>query len=291
MCIQLNTVNPRTHLCVVPVSSAGKGQRVATWAHEKGNGPLDAVVSVTDEPRTFCFLFPLLLHSLLPHTHTSTHSRTVEAPQRAFAPPPSPSTSPSLPPPLQAREMAHVIPKALHKRIKGTNVEVRKEVTDDNTDAQSALLYSIHADDETELRWLHNTLRPERNLVHPSDAFLRGIKTLHPAAIFNTFDVKKAKLRRLTKHERDKATAMKRRKEEVAPTAAYKAAVNPHKTPRTGGAAPADEVRVLSRGMNKSQKARSRRRAAHKSGKVAEAPKTFFTKWKKRKQEKIGRGL
>ncbi|KAG5507866.1 hypothetical protein JIQ42_07157 [Leishmania sp. Namibia] len=189
--------------------------------------------------------------------------------------------------------MTHIAPKALHKRVKGTNVEVRKEVTD-NTDAPLALLYSIHADDETELRWFHNTLRPERNLIHPSDAFLHGIKELHPAAVFNTFDLKKAKLRRLTKHEKDKATAMKRRKKEVAPTAAYKAAVNPHKTPRTGGAAPADEVRVLSRGMNKAQKAQSRTRAAYKSGKAVDAsnaPKTFFTKWKKRKQEKIGRGL
>lgn len=191
--------------------------------------------------------------------------------------------------------MAHVAPKALHKRIKGTNVEVRKEVTDDNTDAQLALLYSIAADDETELRWFHNTFRPERNLVHPSDAFLQGIKALRPAAVFNTFDVKKAKLRRLTKHEKDKASAMVRRKKEMAPTAAYKAAVNPHKTPRTGGQAPVEEVRVLSRGMNKAQKARSRARAARKAGKASggstNEPKTYFTKWKKRKQEKIGRGL
>lgn len=191
--------------------------------------------------------------------------------------------------------MTHVAPKALHKRIKGTNVEVRKEVTDDNTDARLALLYSIGADDETELRWFHNTLRPERNLVHPSDAFLHGIKNLRPAAVFNTFDVKKAKLRRLTKHEKDKATAMQRRKKEMAPTAAYKAAVNPHKTPRTGGQAPAEEVRLLSRGMNKEQKARSRSRVARKanatSGKGASEDKTYFTKWKKRKNEKIGRGL
>ncbi|KPA75499.1 hypothetical protein ABB37_08396 [Leptomonas pyrrhocoris] len=191
--------------------------------------------------------------------------------------------------------MTHVAPKALHKRIKGTNVEVRKDVTDDNTDAQLALLYSIGADDETELHWFHNTLRPERNLVHPSDAFLHGIKVLRPAAVFNTFDVKKAKLRRLTKHEKDKITAMTRRKTEMAPTAAYKAAVNPHKTPRTGGQAPIEEVRVLSRGMSKAQKARSRARVAHKagttSGGAASGQKTYFTKWKKRKQERIGRGL
>lgn len=191
--------------------------------------------------------------------------------------------------------MTHVAPKALHKRIKGTNVEVRKEVTDDNTDAQLALLYSISADDETELRWFHNTLRPERNLVHPSDAFLQGIKALRPAAVFNTFDVKKAKLRRLTKHEMDKASALQRRKKEMAPTAVYKAAVNPHKTPRTGGQAPADEVRVLSRGMSKEQKARSRARVAKKAAKASGASagesKGYFTKWKKRKQEKIGRGL
>lgn len=190
--------------------------------------------------------------------------------------------------------MTHVAPKALHKRVKGTNVEVRKAAADDATDAQLALLYSIHADDETELRWYHNTLRPERNLVHPADAFLHGVKTLHPAAVFNTFDVKRAKLRRLTKQERDKATALTRRKKEMAPTAAYKAAVNPHKTPRTGGAATAGEVRVLSRGMNAKQRAHSRNRAAHKAGKAdagPDAPKAFFTKWKKRKQEKIGRGL
>ncbi|KAG5487470.1 hypothetical protein LSCM1_07425 [Leishmania martiniquensis] len=190
--------------------------------------------------------------------------------------------------------MAYIAPKALHKRVKGTNVEVRKELADDNTDTPQVLLHSIHADDEIELRWFHNTLRPERNLVHPSDTFLQGIKELHPAAVFNTFDLKKAKLRRLTKFEKDKATTMKRRLKEVAPTAAYKAAVNPHKTPRTGGAAPADEVRVLSRGMSKAQKARSRARAAYKSGRAVDAshaPKAFFTKWKRLKREKIGRGL
>lgn len=192
--------------------------------------------------------------------------------------------------------MAHVAPKALHKRIKGTNVEVQKAVTDDNTDTRLALLYAIAADDETELRWFHNTLRPERNLVHPSDAFLQGIKSLRPAAVFNTFDMAKAKLRRMTKHEKDKATALQRRKKEMAPTAAYKAAVNPHKTPRTGGQATAEEVRVLSRGMNKEQRMRSRTRAARKAGRAAGGKeggetKKYFTKWKQQKKEKIGRGL
>lgn len=174
--------------------------------------------------------------------------------------------------------MTQATPKDLHKHVKGTNIEVHKSAADgDDVSKHLRLLYSINPDDENELRWFHATLRPERNLVHPSDSFLQGIKALHPAAVFNTFDMKKAKLRRLTKHEKDKLSAVQRRKKEMTPTAAYKASVNPHKTPRTGGAAPMEEVRLLSRGKKQA------------SNPATKTP--YFVRWKARKVGKIGRGL
>jgi len=174
--------------------------------------------------------------------------------------------------------MMQATPKDLRKHLKGTNVEIHKDAADGNdVSRQLQLLYAIHPDDENELRWFHATLRPERNLVHPCDSFLQGIKALRPAAVFNTFDVKKAKLRRLTKHEKDKLSALQRHKKEVVPTVAYKASVNPHKTPRTGGAAPVEEVRLLSRGKKKVA--------------GAETDKSYFVRWKAKKAGKIGRGL
>lgn len=168
------------------------------------------------------------------------------------------------------------VTKKLKKYIKGTNIRVEKKSTDGIQDANTVLLNSILNDDLTELKWFHNTLRPQRNLVHPCEAFLHSIKALRPAGVFNTFDIKKAKLRRLTKQQKDKKKALERRMKEIAPTAAYKASANPHKTPRTGGHAAEEEIRFLSRGK--------------KSLKTA-VGQPFFKKWKKEKSKKIGKKL
>lgn len=165
------------------------------------------------------------------------------------------------------------VAKELKKYVKGTNIIVRKKSTDGVENEETVLLNSILNDDLTELKWFHKTLRPERNLVHPSEAFLHSIKALRPAVVFNTFDIKKAKLRRLTKQQKDKKKALARRMKEVAPTAAFKASINPHKTPRASAHPPEEEIRFLARG---------------KSPAKASKEKTFFTKWKKEKSKKIG---
>lgn len=165
--------------------------------------------------------------------------------------------------------------KELKKYVKGTNIVVEKLESYGIDDACLGMLNSIANDDLTEIQWFKSTLRPQRNLVHPSEAFIQSIKALRPAAIFNTFDIKKAKLRRLAKQNKDKKKALDRRKKEIVPTAAFKASVNPHKIPRTGGHATEDEIRFLSRGKKKK----------------SESTKGYFTKWKKEKAQKIGKKI
>ncbi|RNF00235.1 uncharacterized protein Tco025E_08849 [Trypanosoma conorhini] len=177
--------------------------------------------------------------------------------------------------------VASAVPRQRKKFVKGTNIIVQKSATDDVQDAHLSMTYAIAADDKSEAAWWQNTLRPERNLTHPSEAFLQGIKALRPSARFNTFDAQKARLRRLVKQEKDKRAWLQRRTREVAPTAAMKASVNPHKVPRTGGHAPAEEVRLLSRG----------RKPAKKRTTNEPEKKEYFHKWKKRKLQKIGRSL
>lgn len=118
---------------------------------------------------------------------------------------------------------------------------------------------------------------------------MQGIKTLRPALNFHTFDLAKSKLRRLAKQEKDKMTALERRKQRVAPTAALKAALNPHRILRTGTEAPDDEARFLSRGKSKNKK---HARTSHSNTSKSDKGNTkYFTKWRKKKAERIGKGL
>lgn len=164
--------------------------------------------------------------------------------------------------------------KVVRKQIKGTNIVVEHVAPSSN----GSLLCQIGNDDQTELEWYHQTLRPVKNLTHPSEAFLQSIKALRPAAVFNTFDQKKAKLRRLVKQKKDQKKALERRKKEVAPTAAFKASVNPHKIPRVGTSS-GEETRFLTR----SQK-------SHKNtGEKKE--KMFYKNWKQSKTKNIGKKI
>lgn len=185
-----------------------------------------------------------------------------------------------------------VPPKQLRKTVRGTNIVVQKNASDGVRDPCIMLLHGIAADDATEVLWFNRNLRPSKNLIHPSEGFLQGIKALRPAAVFNTFDLKKSKLRRLAKQHKDKLTATARRRREVAPTAAFRAAIDPRKVPRIGGHATAEEVRVLSRGDKKTRK--SAKKATNGGDEAAEGgkkKKEFFTKWRKQKAKKIGKGL
>nr|CCC92851.1 conserved hypothetical protein [Trypanosoma congolense IL3000] len=122
------------------------------------------------------------------------------------------------------------------KVVEGTNIVVQNvSIRDEEGNTCRALLHAIEADDEGEVKWWDAALRPKANLVNPSVAFLRGIKTLRPATHFNTFDLKKSRLRRLEKQKKDRERYLARREREIAPTAAMKASLNPHKVPRTGG--------------------------------------------------------
>ncbi|EPY39311.1 hypothetical protein AGDE_04617 [Angomonas deanei] len=175
--------------------------------------------------------------------------------------------------------------KFLSKKVKDTNIVVVKPAGEGETDPHTALLHAIADDDKTEILWFTRTLRPERNLIHPAEAFLQGIKELRPAPVFNTFNVKKAKERRLIKQEYDRKKHLERRKAAVAPTAAFKDALNPRKLPRnyhtseTGD----EEVRLLGASLEERKMAKRK----YKYDKT----KPFFTKWKKKKVQSIGKGL
>ena len=158
------------------------------------------------------------------------------------------------------------------RRVRGTNITVQKlaptvpqhgetiatGVADQerriNASAVAAnniamnIFCSIHSDPQEELRWFDKTFRPERLLIHPSEAYLQGLKKLRPALHFNTFEVAKAKGRRVAKQQQDQAAAKKRREALVAPTAALKAVQNPKRLP-PGSAATSDEQGLLMRGV------------------------------------------
>lgn len=94
-------------------------------------------------------------------------------------------------------------------------------------------------------------------------------------------------------------TALERRKQRVAPAAALKAALNPHRIPRTGTEVPDDEARFLSRGKVKKNKKQSsadatsnnKNKNSSSSSKSDKGNVKYFTKWRKKKAERIGKGL
>lgn len=114
-------------------------------------------------------------------------------------------------------------------------------------DASMRLLHTIDRDDPTERKWLE-TLRPERSLIHPAEAFLQGIKKVRPALDFNTFRMKKSKARRVARREQEQTKALQRRDARMVPTALMRS-INAKKGPKGGtGHATEDEIRMLSRG-------------------------------------------
>jgi hypothetical protein len=100
----------------------------------------------------------------------------------------------------------------------------KKKVVRESTPAESSqanldrirFLYDLLPDDEGEAAWLGN-LRPQRCLVHPSEAFAQGIKLLRPAIQFNTFDAKKAKERRREHEAQARATYEKKKASQMVP--------------------------------------------------------------------------
>ncbi|KAG8345793.1 hypothetical protein ERJ75_001753000 [Trypanosoma vivax] len=168
------------------------------------------------------------------------------------------------------------------KVIRGTNIVVQNAIADDKYgDAHQALLHTIAADDQNEVAWWNNTLRPANNLTHPAEAYLQGIKALRPAARFNTFDVKKVRLRRLVRQERERQRFLERRKKEVAPTVAMKASANPHKVPRAGmGSCDEDVRKLLSRSSGQKKGARE-----------GDTKTAHHGKRRANKVQKIGKGL
>jgi hypothetical protein len=146
---------------------------------------------------------------------------------------------------------------ASSKAVKGTNIVVKRSIPvlelQDPSERIISLIRSIDADDRQEVLWMR-TLRPERNLIRPEEAFLQGIKTLRPAFRFNTFDVNKMNERRNQKRIRDQKIADERRRSRMAPTAAIKAVTNPKKLP-SGSSATEEEKKFLLRDKEMKRKA------------------------------------
>jgi len=136
------------------------------------------------------------------------------------------------------------------KKIKGTNISVKSlrpstfsnqlsehstlrfESDPFNLQTQE-LLHSLKSDDPGEIRWLQS-LRPEKCLTHPSEAFTQGIKKLRPAIHFNSYDGKLVRKQRLKRQKAQLAAYEARRKAQVVPTIGMKTALNPHKIPTDG---------------------------------------------------------
>jgi hypothetical protein len=176
--------------------------------------------------------------------------------------------------------------------VRGTNITVQKLTPSLKNTASSAaavsgqaasstamhIFCSVHEDPSDELKWHEKTLRPERLLVHPSEAFVEGLKKVRPALHFNTFDSAKAKERRVQKQKQDQANAKERRAALVAPTAALKVALNPKRLP-PGSSATAAENGLLMRGAKNKravekhvQGMRAKRRGQLKQGGQDDAP-------------------
>lgn len=194
-------------------------------------------------------------------------------------------------------------------RVENTNIRVQKLTPDfpigtgmggtngDRSNRAMTVMCSVAADPLDESQWFDRTFRPAKNLVHPAEAFLHGIKRLCPAIHFNTFNAAAAKGRRVAKQQQDQSSAKVRRKAFVAPTAAMKAAINPKKLP-AGSHATDAESRFMSRGKeNKKQDARAAKKREEKRrnnemgarGGDVENPKPL--KKKRRREEKVGDAL
>jgi hypothetical protein len=126
-----------------------------------------------------------------------------------------------------ARAMAAPAPKC----VGGQNV-IRAAVA--LTRAREALA-ALQPDDDVELSWI-NRLRPRRALIAPAEAFSQAVKRLMPALDFNTYDEALAKSRRAERRERQERVTAERRAQQVAPTAAMRAALDPKKLPKDNAA-------------------------------------------------------
>jgi hypothetical protein len=152
---------------------------------------------------------------------------------------------------------------------------------------------TIKEDPAVEINWVEKTLRPERLLTHPAQAYIEGLKTVRPALHFNTFDAAKARDRRVRKQLQDQASAKQRKAALVAPTAALKAALNPKKLP-PGNPATVDENRMVTRGeKNKRMNARhaEKMRAKRRQGRLtADVPETDARAHKRPRREGVRTG-
>jgi len=110
--------------------------------------------------------------------------------------------------------------KRVERKVRGTNIRVvsLKEAAD----PRIAILNSILPDDPATSE-LHESLRPPRRLIHPSESFAQAQKKLAPAINFCTYDAVTARAKRIEKREKQAAVAEKRRKARLAPTKTAKA--------------------------------------------------------------------
>lgn len=134
-------------------------------------------------------------------------------------------------------------------------------------------LRALRPDDAAERRWLAS-LRPDKNLCEPAEAFAQGVKQLRPALRFHTFDAAKARARRREVQETQRAVFAARRAAQVAPTVAMKSALDPHKVMPDRGAA-----------------ARARAKARGAKGRTAGARRAKAPKEKSVPGKRIGRTL
>ncbi len=122
------------------------------------------------------------------------------------------------------------------KEIKGTNIVVKanRSRTTNSTVNLWISVPTIRPEDKASKdpsSVFFDSLRPEKKLIDPSEAFAQATKTLRPAVKFNTYDKKIAKKNRQAKRDLHAQATAKRREERMAPNPALRAALNPKKLP------------------------------------------------------------
>lgn len=139
--------------------------------------------------------------------------------------------------------------KSTQKEIKGTNIVVKADRT--RTTNQTVNLWlsvptirSEDLDSKDPGAQFFNSLRPEKKLIDPSEAFAQATKTLRPAVKFNTFDKNIAKKNRQAKRDLHSKATAKRREERMAPNPTLRAALNPKKLPPASMANNEDQIQA-----------------------------------------------
>ena len=124
------------------------------------------------------------------------------------------------------------------RRIRGTNITVQADNTLTASDTVNRWLtvqtYNPRSHNSSGFDKVNDflqSLRPDKKLIDPTEAFVQATKTLRPAVRFNTYDKDIARKNRQAKREKHAKATARNREERMAPNPTLRAALNPKKLP------------------------------------------------------------